>query len=88
MKATMKKSIACLLAVLLVIQMVPAFADQIITSYTPGNVIFRDKLEITPEAGKGTIMTVSMCISWLPMETAVMEAAPLNCPVMKRSARP
>jgi hypothetical protein len=60
MKATMKKSIACLLAVLLVIQMVPAFADQIITSYTPGNVIFRDKLEITSEAGKGTIMTVGM----------------------------
>ena len=35
-----------------------------------------------------TIMTVSMCITWLPMDTAVMSAVPLNCPMMNRSAIP
>ena len=35
-----------------------------------------------------TIMTVSMCMTWLPMDTAVMAAAPSYWPMMKRSARP
>ena len=35
-----------------------------------------------------TIMTVIMCITWLPMDTAVMSAVPLNWPVMNRSAIP
>ena len=35
-----------------------------------------------------TIMTVSICISWEPMATAEIVEAPLNRPVMNRSARP
>ena len=35
-----------------------------------------------------TIMTVSICMTWLPIETAVVDATPSYCPIMKRSARP
>ena len=35
-----------------------------------------------------TIITVSMCITWLPTETAVVPATPSNCPIMNRSAIP
>ena len=35
-----------------------------------------------------TIITVSMCITWLPMETAVMLSVALNWPVINRSAIP
>ena len=35
-----------------------------------------------------TITTVSICITWLPTATADTAAAPLNCPVMNRSAIP
>ncbi len=59
MKTTMKKSIAYLLAVLLVFQIVPVFAGQVTGTYTPGNVAFREKLEITP-AERVSIMTVGM----------------------------
>ena len=34
------------------------------------------------------MMTVTMCMTWLPIETAVMLAAPWNWPMMKRSAMP
>lgn len=49
MKTTMKKTAAYLLALLLVIQMVPAFADNIYSGvFTQGNVVYRDAIEITP----------------------------------------
>ena len=35
-----------------------------------------------------TMMTVTMYMTWLPMETAVMLAAPWNWPMIKRSAMP
>ena len=35
-----------------------------------------------------TIITVTMCINWLPTDTAVITSAPLNCPIIKRSASP
>lgn len=35
-----------------------------------------------------TMTNVSMWVTWLPIETADIAAAPLNCPVMNRSARP
>ena len=35
-----------------------------------------------------TITTVSMCMTWLPTATADTAAAPLNCPVINRSAIP
>ena len=35
-----------------------------------------------------TITTVSICMTWLPTATADTAAAPLNCPVMNRSAIP
>ena len=35
-----------------------------------------------------TITTVSMCMTWLPTATAETAAAPLNCPVINRSAIP
>ncbi len=35
-----------------------------------------------------TSITVSMCMTWEPMETAVMLAVPLNWPIMNRSAMP
>ena len=48
MKTKMKKTAAYLLALLLVIQMVPAFADTIYSeSYTQDNVNYRDAIEIT-----------------------------------------
>lgn len=31
-----------------------------------------------------TIITVSICITWLPTETAVVLATPSNCPTMNR----
>ena len=49
MKTMMKKTAAYLLALLLVIQMVPAFADTIYSGvYSQGNVTYRDAIEITP----------------------------------------
>ena len=47
----------------------------------------RPMVMVAPMASP-TIMTVSMCITWLPMDTAVMSAVPLNCPMMNRSAMP
>ena len=35
-----------------------------------------------------TIITVIICITWLPMDTAVVLATPSNCPMMNRSAMP
>ena len=35
-----------------------------------------------------TIMTVIMCMTWLPTETAVVLAAPSNWPMMNKSAIP
>ena len=61
MKTTMKKSIVYLLAVLLVFQIVPAFANQYSGSYTPGIVIFREKLEIT-FGGNSAIMAVGSTV--------------------------
>ena len=34
-----------------------------------------------------TIITVSICMIWLPTETAVMMSLPQNCPVMNKSAK-
>ena len=49
MKTTMKKTAAYLLALLLALQMVPAFADTVYSgTYTQKNVTFRDALEIIP----------------------------------------
>ncbi|MCR5565732.1 MAG: hypothetical protein K6F61_02685, partial [Clostridiales bacterium] len=49
MKTTMKKTAAYLLALLLVIQMVPAFADTFYSgTYTQRNVTYRDAIEIMP----------------------------------------
>ena len=35
-----------------------------------------------------TTITVSMWVTWLPMDTAEIDAAPLKRPVMNRSANP
>ena len=35
-----------------------------------------------------TIITVSMCITWLPIDTAVVLATPSNWPTMNKSAMP
>ena len=35
-----------------------------------------------------TIITVSMCITWEPTDTAVVLATPSNWPMMNRSAMP
>ena len=60
MKTKMKKTAAYLLALLLVIQMVPAFADTIYSeSYTQDNVNYRDAIEITP-AMDADILKVGM----------------------------
>ena len=44
-------------------------------------------LTVDPMA-RPTIMTVIICMTWLPMETAVVPATPSNCPIIKRSAMP
>ena len=61
MKTTMKKTAAYLLALILVLQITPVFAAATYSGvYTPGNVIYRDRLEIiTNDAG---IMTVGQKI--------------------------
>ena len=60
MKTKMKKTAAYLLALLLVIQMVPAFADTIYSeSYTQDNINYRDAIEITP-AMDADILKVGM----------------------------
>ena len=45
-------------------------------------------IEMVAPMARPTIITVSICITWLPMDTAVISAVPLNCPVMNRSAIP
>ena len=35
-----------------------------------------------------TSMTVTMCMTWLPMDTAIVPATPSNWPMMSRSAMP
>ena len=35
-----------------------------------------------------TIMTVNICMTWLPFDTAVMASTWSNCPMIKRSAIP
>ena len=35
-----------------------------------------------------TIITVSMCITWEPTDTAVVLATPSNCPIINKSAIP
>lgn len=35
-----------------------------------------------------TIMTVSMCMTWLPTETAVVDATPSYWPIINKSASP
>ena len=35
-----------------------------------------------------TIMTVSICMTWEPMDTAVVLATPSNCPMINKSAMP
>ena len=42
---------------------------------------------VTPMA-RPTIITVTMCMIWLPMDTAVMLAVPSNWPMMNKSAMP
>ncbi len=37
---------------------------------------------------KPTAITVSMCMAWLPTDTAVMLPTPLNCPTTNKSAIP
>ena len=44
-------------------------------------------LTVVPMASP-TIMTVSICMTCEPMETAVVLATPSNCPIMNRSAMP
>ena len=44
-------------------------------------------LTVAPIASP-TIITVIMCITWLPMETAVVLFMPLNCPMINKSAMP
>ena len=44
-------------------------------------------LTVVPMA-RPTIITVSICITCEPMETAVVLATPSNCPMMNRSAMP
>ena len=45
-------------------------------------------MEMVLPITSATITTVSMCITWLPMDTAVTGMALLKRPVMKRSANP
>jgi hypothetical protein len=59
MKTTMKKSIAYLLAVLLVFQIVPVIADTYIVNFQSGDVTFREKLQITAD-GNATSIAVGM----------------------------
>ena len=47
----------------------------------------RPMLTVEPIA-RPTIITVIMCMTWLPTETAVVLAAPSNWPIMNRSAMP
>ena len=45
-------------------------------------------METVEPMARPTIMTVSMCITWEPTDTAVVLATPSNWPMMKRSAMP
>ena len=45
-------------------------------------------METVAPIASPTIITVSMCITCEPMETAVVLATPSNCPMMNRSAMP
>ena len=49
--------------------------------------IFCAMLTVVPMASP-TIITVSMCMTWEPTETAVVLATPSNCPMMNKSAIP
>ena len=62
----------------------PTAFETVFSSFAPATlpIITVEPIE------RPTITTVSMCIIWLPMETADIISAPLNLPDIKRSARP
>ena len=62
----------------------PMMAEIFLWSWAP---MARPMLTVVPMASP-TIMTVIMCMTWLPTETAVVEAAPSYWPMMNRSAMP
>ena len=45
-------------------------------------------METVAPIAKPTSMTVSICMTWEPTDTAVVAATGANCPMMKRSASP
>lgn len=45
-------------------------------------------IKMVEPIARPTIITVSMCIAWLPIETAVVLSTELNCPIMNKSAIP
>ena len=45
-------------------------------------------IETVEPMARPTIITVSMCITWEPTDTAVVLATPSNWPMIKRSAMP
>ena len=59
MKTMMKKTAAYLMALLLIFQIMPAFADTYSGTFVQSNVVFRDQLEIISERNT-TILTVGM----------------------------
>ena len=45
-------------------------------------------METVEPMASPTIITVSMCMTWDPTDTAVVPETPSNCPMMNRSAIP
>ena len=64
--------------------MFPAAREASFRSPAP---VARPMVTVVPMASP-TIITVSMCITWEPIDTAVVPSAPWNCPMMNRSASP
>ena len=66
------------------VAVLPMMAQVLSRSFAP---TARPMVTVEPMASP-TIITVSMCMTWLPMETAVVLSIPLNRPMINRSAMP
>ena len=67
-----------------IITVLPIARFACLVSFAPAA---RPIITVEPIA-RPTIITVSICITWLPIETAVVLSTPLNCPIINRSAIP
>ena len=66
------------------VTVLPIFVEALFLSFAPTDC----PIETVAPIARPTIITVNICITWEPMDTAVVLATPSNCPIMNKSAIP